>query len=84
VVAAAGTSFRTTEAEIRRAIQQAGYQPASVYGHGHGEYYRNVIAVLRGQARPHLDGRGGRKSLELILAIYKSARDGRRVALPLV
>jgi UDP-N-acetyl-2-amino-2-deoxyglucuronate dehydrogenase len=67
-----------------RAIGEAGYQPASVYGHGHGEYYRNVIAVLRGQARPHLDGRGGRKSLELILAIYKSARDGRRVALPLV
>ena len=28
VVAAAGTSFRTTEAEIRGAIRQAGYQPA--------------------------------------------------------
>ncbi len=57
--------------------------PASIYGSGHLDYYRNVKAVLRGEARPDTDGRAGRKSLELILGIYESARTGREVPLPL-
>jgi UDP-N-acetyl-2-amino-2-deoxyglucuronate dehydrogenase len=57
--------------------------PASVYGSGHEGYYRNVLGVLRGEAIPDTDGRGGRKSLELILGIYQSARTGREVPLPL-
>ena len=55
-----------------------------MYGFGHQGYYRNVLAVLRGEAKPDTDGRGGRKSLELILAIYQSARTGAEVALPLM
>ena len=57
--------------------------PPNVYGFGHQGYYRNVLAVLRGEAKPDTDGRGGRKSLELILGIYQSARTGKEVALPL-
>jgi UDP-N-acetyl-2-amino-2-deoxyglucuronate dehydrogenase len=57
--------------------------PLSVYGSGHRAYYENVVAVLRGDAAPGTDGREGRKSLELILAIYESARTGGEVALPL-
>ena len=57
--------------------------PASVYGSGHFGYYENVLAVLRGDARPETDGRAGRKSLELILGIYESAKLGRDVPLPL-
>lgn len=57
--------------------------PPSVYGYGHEGYYRNVLSVLRGEATPETDGRGGRKSLELILGIYESARTGRDVPLPL-
>ncbi len=57
--------------------------PPTVYGFGHEAYYRNVLAVLRGRAVPDTDGRGGRKSLELILGIYESARTGRDVPLPL-
>jgi UDP-N-acetyl-2-amino-2-deoxyglucuronate dehydrogenase len=57
--------------------------PPSVYGYGHEGYYRNVLDVLRGDAQPETDGRGGRKSLELILGIYESARTGRDVPLPL-
>lgn len=57
--------------------------PPSVYGFGHAGYYRNVLAVLRGEAQPDTDGRAGRKSLELILGIYESARTGREVSLPL-
>ena len=64
-------------------VDQANTAPPNVYGFGHEGYYRNVLAALRGESRPDTDGRGGRKSLELILAIYESAKTGREVALPL-
>ena len=64
-------------------VQEASYQTTSVYGHGHRPYYENVIKSLRGQAAPETDGREGLHSLELLIATYLSARDGRRVALPL-
>jgi UDP-N-acetyl-2-amino-2-deoxyglucuronate dehydrogenase len=57
--------------------------PLSVYGSGHVPYYDNVVRVLRGEEGPGTDGREGRKSLELILGIYESARTGREVSLPL-
>ena len=57
--------------------------PLSVYGSGHRPYYDNVVKVLRGDAAPGTDGREGRKSLELILGIYESARTGREIHLPL-
>lgn len=65
------------------AVKAASYETTSVYGHGHPLYYDNVIKVLRGEAEPETDGREGLKSLELLIAIYRSARDGRRVPLPL-
>ena len=64
-------------------IEQVNYSPPNVYGHGHEGYYRNVVSVLRGEAQADTDGRAGRKSLELILGIYESAKIGREVPLPL-
>ncbi|MGH7653034.1 MAG: Gfo/Idh/MocA family protein [Gemmatimonadaceae bacterium] len=64
-------------------VESSSTNPTSVYGFGHEAYYRNVLGVLRGEAIPDTDGRGGRKSLELILGIYESARTGREVPLPL-
>jgi UDP-N-acetyl-2-amino-2-deoxyglucuronate dehydrogenase len=64
-------------------IDAANTSPPTVYGFGHEGYYRNVLAVLRGEANPGTDGREGRKSLELILGIYESAKTGREVPLPL-
>ena len=64
-------------------IAAASYETTSVYGHGHPLYYDNVIRALRGEARPETDGREGLHSLELLIAIYLSARDGRRIGLPL-
>lgn len=64
-------------------VQQASYQTTSVYGFGHPLYYENVIKVLRGEAEPETDGREGLKSLEVLIATYLSARDGKRIALPL-
>jgi UDP-N-acetyl-2-amino-2-deoxyglucuronate dehydrogenase len=65
------------------AVKDASYQTTSVYGHGHPLYYQNVIETLRGEADAETDGREGLRSLELLIAIYSSARDGRRVSLPL-
>ena len=64
-------------------IKTASYETTSVYGFGHPLYYDNVIQVLRGEAEPETDGREGLKSLETLIATYISARDGRRVPLPL-
>jgi UDP-N-acetyl-2-amino-2-deoxyglucuronate dehydrogenase len=77
--------FASRNDEIDRAAeaQKAAPNPLSVYGSGHKPYYENVVKVLRGEAVPGTDGREGRKSLELILAIYESARTDREVTLPL-
>jgi UDP-N-acetyl-2-amino-2-deoxyglucuronate dehydrogenase len=56
--------------------------PPTVYGFGHEGYYRNVVAVLRGKGTADTDGREGRKSLALILAIYESAQTGKDVTVP--
>ena len=64
-------------------VDSANTNPPNVYGFGHEGYYRNVLAVLRGEAQPQTDGRAGRKSLELILGIYESAKIGREVPIPL-
>jgi UDP-N-acetyl-2-amino-2-deoxyglucuronate dehydrogenase len=59
------------------------YETTSVYGLGHPLYYKNVVDVLRGEAEPETDGREGLKSLEILIAAYLSARDGKTVSLPL-
>lgn len=64
-------------------VRRANYETTSVYGYGHALYYENVIKVLRGEAEPETDGREGLRSLEILVAAYLSARDGRRVALPI-
>jgi UDP-N-acetyl-2-amino-2-deoxyglucuronate dehydrogenase len=64
-------------------IANTSYQTASIYGFGHPLYYANVIDTLRGQAEPETDGREGLITLELLIAMYLSSRDGKRVALPL-
>ncbi len=52
-------------------------------GLGHALYYGNAIDVLRGQGEPATDGREGLKSLEVLMAAYRSACEGRRISLPL-
>ncbi len=68
------------EAEI---LTSQRVDPPSVYGYSHREVIRDFAhAVLHGE-QPHTTGEEARKSLELVLAIYRSARTGQEVALPL-
>lgn len=62
-------------------LERFSVNPPSVYGFGHKSYYDHVVSHLR-QAGPQLvDGLEGRKSLELIHAIYESIETGREVRL---
>ena len=65
-------------------VASASYGVDSVYGPGHPLYYDNVIKTLRGEAHAEVDGYEGLRSLEVLIAAYRSARDGVRVGLPLV
>ncbi len=66
-----------------RVITESNYQPPNVYGFGHLPYYQNVVHSLLGKAEPNTDGRDGRKSLEIVQAIYQSSKEGIGIKLPL-
>ena len=75
---------RPEDAEVLAASYEIGNSSGSVYGFGHPLYYDNVIKTLRGEASAEVDGYEGLRSLEILVAAYRSARDGQRVGLPLV
>jgi UDP-N-acetyl-2-amino-2-deoxyglucuronate dehydrogenase len=64
-------------------IADSNYQPPNIYGFGHKPYYLNVISTLLETEEPFTNGRDGRKSVEIIQAIYESAKHGKKVTLPL-
>ena len=57
--------------------------PPNVYGFGHTKLYRNVINAIEGKEELLVDGEAGKRALELVLAIYKSAAEGKPISLPL-
>lgn len=64
-------------------IEQTSKEATDLIGLGHVGYYKNVISVLRGTEKPVANGREGLRSLELLIAVYLSARDYTKVSLPL-
>lgn len=58
-------------------------QPENVYGFGHKPLYENVINAINNHTKPLVDEEAGARALELVLAIYKSAAEGKPVKLPL-
>lgn len=57
--------------------------PKAISFRGHQLQFENFLTAVKTNGHPLVDGREGRKSVELILAIYESARTGRRIDLPL-
>lgn len=57
--------------------------PAAIGHHGHLAQFRDVLKAIRTGQTPQIDGPEGRRSVEIILAIYKAAETGREVTLPL-
>lgn len=62
-------------------ISRYSVNPPSVYGFGHQAYYDHVVDSIRTGSKQLVDGLEGRKSLELISAIYESIETGRAVSL---
>jgi predicted dehydrogenase len=56
--------------------------PPNVYGFGHQAYYEHVVDCISNGTPTLVDGEAGRKSLELITAIYESIETRREVTLP--
>jgi len=57
--------------------------PAAIGHHAHAELFRDAIRSIQGKTSNSIDGSQGRRSVEIILAIYKAAESGKAVALPL-
>ena len=57
--------------------------PAAIGHHGHALQFADVLEAIREGRAPAVDGAEGRRSVEIILAIYKAAETGRPVTLPL-
>jgi UDP-N-acetyl-2-amino-2-deoxyglucuronate dehydrogenase len=57
--------------------------PAAIGHHGHATQFQDFVDAIRKHRRPAIDGHEGRRSVEIILAIYKSAESGKAVTLPL-
>ena len=62
-------------------IERFSVNPPNVYGFGHQAYYQHVVDCLVNQRAALVDGLEGRKSLELISALYESIETGEEVPL---
>ena len=56
---------------------------SNVYGNGHTSLFADVVEAIEQDRQPYVDARAGRDALEIVLAIYKSAAEGKAVNLPL-
>lgn len=73
--------FAQPEASDAEVLTSARENPPDVYGFGHVAYLRHVVDVIRNGTPSLVDGLEGRKSLELISAMYESIERGEEVRL---
>lgn len=57
--------------------------PTAIGHHGHTELFKDTLKAIKKGTSPLVDGPEGRRSVEVILGIYKAAKTGRTVQLPL-
>lgn len=69
------------EVQDSEAIEQCSENPPNVYGFGHKAYYDNVVDCILNDKAALVDGLEGRRSLELISALYESIESGKEVFL---
>ena len=73
--------FEDKTPEDATVIEESRTMPENVYGFGHQAFLENVIRTIRGKGAALVDGLEGRKSIEVINAIYESVHTGREVTL---
>ena len=91
VAKAGGTSVNTLDVwnfadgkdSLEELQKECNEHPDSVYGFGHPAVMRDTIRAIRTHTKPYIDARAGRRALELVLAVYQSAKTGKPVRLPM-
>lgn len=73
--------FKDTQPQDTDVLEKYSVNPPNVYGFGHQAYYEHVVDCLRNDKRHLVDGLQGRRSLELISAIYESIETGRPITM---
>lgn len=58
-------------------------QTSNVYGNGHTSLFADVIDAIENDRKPYVDAVAGRNALEVVLAIYKSQKEGKCITVPL-
>lgn len=71
------------EKEMDSANKHLEEATSNVYGNGHTSLYADMIDAIQKDRKPYVDAVAGRNALEMVLAIYKSQKDGMPVKLPL-
>lgn len=75
--------FENQEESSEKIKEENSEMPKNIYGFGHTPLYKDVINAINNGTKPLIDGEAGKRALELVLAIYKSAAEHRPVQLPL-
>ncbi len=70
----------TEDDQANKGLEEA---TSNVYGNGHTSLYADVMDAIVNDRAPYVDAYAGRNALELVLAIYKSQKEGKAVKLPL-
>ena len=70
----------TAEDQKNKGLEE---ETSNVYGNGHTSLFADVIEAIKEDRAPYVDGVAGRNALEMVLAIYKSQKEGTPVRLPL-
>ena len=63
------------------AVSGGASDPKAISFVGHQKQFEDFIAAINAGDKPAIDGYEGRKSVEIILAIYKSSNTGQRITL---
>lgn len=73
--------FDPAEADDDRIFEENGKNPPHPCGYGHARYYEHVVDCIENNRQQLVDGLAGRRSLELIQAIYESIETGQEIVL---
>lgn len=73
--------FQEKEDKDDEVMEKYSVNPPNVYGFGHQAYYEHVVSCILNGKEPMVDGLEGRKSVELISAIYESMETRKEVFL---
>lgn len=75
-------NFTRTLKSDKDVMEKYSTNPPNVYGFGHKEYYAHVVEALTKNKDAMVDGEEGKRSLELIIAIYESIESGKEIFFP--